>query len=178
MKNRLLIGGFILLVCQAQADGLGTSPAIGIVSFNNAEMQILTTKKTLSKENILICSYARKSCNAYQGSDFSSKKTNGALEDVAAGNKIYTYSFNSANHQELQSETILAFIFHDDEIKTDDIKFNGQRGLIINSRKIKDVLTYCTSSEGVHVVSRSGDVHLYYSLGYEVEANCPDEVYK
>lgn len=178
MQNRLLIGGFIFLACQVQADGRDTSPSIGIVSFNDSEMQISTTKNTLREESILICSYERKYCNAYPGSDFSSIKTNDAVEDIAAGDKIYTYSYNGANHIEPQLETSIAFISHGDEIKIDDVKFNGRHGLIINSKSITGFYIYCTSSEGVHVMSRSGDAHLYYSLGYEVEANCSDEVYK
>lgn len=178
MKNRLLIGGFIFLTCQVQADRRDVSPSIGIVSFNDSEMQLSTTKNTLREESVLICSFERKSCGAYLGSDFSSRNTNDAVEDVAAGNKIYTYSYNGANRIEPQLGTIVAFISHSDEIKIVDVKFNGRRGLIINGGKIKGVYTYCTSSEGVHIVSGSGDAHLYYSLGYEVEANCSGEGYK
>lgn len=166
-----------MLACQVQADGRDISPDIGIVSFNNSKMQMSTTKN-LREENVLICSYARKHCDAYSGCDFSSEKTNDAVEDAVDGNKMYTYSYNGANRHGSQLNTSIAFISYGGEIKVDDVKFNGQRSLIINGKRFRDIFEYCTKSEGVNVVSRSGDVHIYYFLGYEVEANCSDEVYK
>ncbi len=72
----------------------------------------------------------------------------------------------------------MAFIFHGDSIEVRDVNFNDHRGLVIKNNKIKEVVSYCTSSEGVHVMSKYGGVHIYYSLGYAVETNCSEEVYK
>ena len=43
---------------------------------------------------------------------------------------------------------------------------------------VKDIISYCLSSEGVHILSKPDNVHIYYSLDYDVEANYSDEVYK
>lgn len=163
---------------MTNAMGVSTPLSVGIVSFDNYRIQISTTKETLRGENILICSSVEKSCAPYQGNDFSNMKPEGAIEDVATGGNIYTYYYNDIHRHKMQAETSLAFIFPGNEVKVDDVEFNGQRDFIIQSEKVKDVFTYCTSSEGVHVLSHSGSVHLYYSLGYEVEVSCPDEAYK
>ena len=53
----------------------------------------------------------------------------------------------------------------------------GGQGFILK-KGVKDIISYCLSSEGVHILSKPDNVHLYYSLGYDVEANCSDEVYR
>ncbi|MCG3100653.1 hypothetical protein MAQ58_14480 [Enterobacter sp. DRP3] len=72
----------------------------------------------------------------------------------------------------------MAFIFKASGVGGDNVKFDGEHGFIVKNGKVEDVFSYCTSSEGVHVLSKFDDIHLYYSLGYEVEATCSDEVYK
>lgn len=168
----------LLFPYVSHATGISTPLSVGVVSFDKSAIQISTTKNTVLGDNILICSSIKKSCDHYQGSDFSSVTPNNAVEDVATGKSIYTYSYSNTHRQELQAGISLALIFDGREIQAKDIEFDGINILKIQNKQIRDVISYCTSSEGVHVLSQPRDIHLYYTLGYEVEANCPDEVYQ
>lgn len=163
---------------MAYADGIITPLSIAIVSSENSEMQISTTKGTLYEDNVLICFTEKETCAVYRGSDFSSIMPNDSVEDVATGKKIYTYSLRTPESHKFKTGISVAFIFHGDSIEVRDVNFNAHRGLVIKNNKIKEVVSYCTSSEGVHVMSKYGGVHIYYSLGYAVETNCSEEVYK
>ena len=178
MNNILFLAGYFCLACLAHADGRDMSMSIGVVSFDNSDIQISTTKDTLRGDDVLICPAAKNSCRFYHGSDFSIAKPNYSVEDVATGKNVYTYTLINSKNYKLQAQTTLAFIFHGNSIKTSDVRFDDQGRFIIKNDKNENIISYCTSSEGVHVLSKPGDVHLYYSLGYEIEANCSDEVYK
>lgn len=152
--------------------------SVAIVSSETSGIQISTTKDSLRGDNVLICSSTKKPCSVYRGDDFSIIKPNASVEDVATGKNIYTYSIFDSKSQKLQTGTTLAFIFKASGGGGDNVKFDGEHGFIVKNGKVEDVFSYCTSSEGVHVLSKLDDIHLYYSLGYEVEATCSDEVYK
>jgi hypothetical protein len=179
MRNRMKILCLGLFISFAgYADETSTPLSVAIVASDNSGVQISTTKDSLHGDGILICSATKKSCSVYQCDDFSSAKSNDTVEDVATGEKIYTYSLIDYRNYKLLTEITLAFIFKGSSIGAKDVKFDGHRSFIINNNKIKHIISYCTSSDGVHVLSKFENIHLYYSLGYEVEANCPDEVYK
>ena len=129
-------------------------------------------------DSILICLAEKNTWTPYHASDFSKVIANDSVEDVATGETIYSYSFYSSKVQYLEKGVGVAFIFSEGRIKASDVDFNGGRFFIIKKGGVKDVITYCLSSEGVHVLSKLDNVHLYYSLGYDVEANCSDEVYR
>lgn len=162
----------------SQANEVPTLLNIGIVSSLNSESQISTTKDSLRGNGIIICLAEKNSCTTYQESDFSSVQANDSVEDVETGKRIYSYSFNGPKNQYLKSGIGLAFIFPRGDIKASDVDFNGKQSFTIKKGKVKDVISYCLSSEGVHVLSKLDNIHLYYSLGYDVEANCSQEVYK
>lgn len=151
---------------------------VAIVSSDNSGVQISTTKNSLSGDGVLICPAIEKPCSVYQGDDFSIAKSSDSVEDVATGKSIYTYSLYNSKKHKLQAGTTLAFIFKRNGIGVNDVKFDGRHSFVIRNDKINNIISYCTSSEGVHVISKFDGIHLYYSLGYEVEANCSDEVYK
>lgn len=176
MYKNIFLGVFFPYVTHA--DEISTPLTVAIVSSENSEIQISTTKDTLRGDNVLICLAEKKYCIAYHGSDFSSVKPNNFVEDVATGGNIYTYSLGGFKTEKLQGGIILAFILSGNNIKVSDVRFDGQHSFIIKSSKVEDIISYCTGSEGVHVLSKFGGIHLYYSLGYDVEANCSDEVYK
>ncbi|HAY0637105.1 hypothetical protein [Serratia rubidaea] len=78
---------------MAYADGIITPLSIAIVSSENSEMQISTTKGTLYEDNVLICFTEKETCAVYRGSDFSSIMPNDSVEDVATGKKYIHIPF-------------------------------------------------------------------------------------
>lgn len=152
--------------------------SIGIVTPDILNIQISTQKDSLLGDTVLICSLVKKVCSPYQGNDFSNGKPNDRIEDVETGENIHTYYYNTAKNKDFETGMYLAFIYSDKNTKMPDISFTDHQDIIISNEKLKYAVHYCTSSEGVHVISKSSDLHLYYSLGYEVEANCSDEVYE
>lgn len=145
---------------------------------DNLGIQISTKKDSLLDDTILICSSVKRVCSSYQGNDFSNGKSDDRIEDVETGENIPTYYCNTEKNKDFQTGIYLAFIYSDKNTKVPSISFTDHQNIIISNRKTKNIVHYCTSSEGVHVISKSGDLHLYYSLGYGVEANCSDEVYE
>jgi len=162
----------------SHADEKPLSLSIGVVSSFDSKLQISTTKGSLRGDSILICLAEKNPCTAYQASDFSKVIANDSVEDVATGETIYSYSFDSSKVRYLERGVGVAFIFPEGSVKASDVDFNGRQGFIIKKGGVKDIISYCLSSEGVHILSKPGNVHLYYSLGYDVKANCSDEVYK
>lgn len=169
---------WLLIPFTGYAGKISTPLYMAIVSSDNSGVQISTTKNSLHGDSVLICSATKKPCSVYQSDDFSIAKPNDSVEDIATGKSIYTYSIFGSKSYKLQSETTVAFIFKTGSIGANNVEFDGKHSFVIKSGKIKYVISYCTSSEGVHVLSKSDDIHLYYSLGYEVEASCSGEVYK
>ncbi|CAD5355809.1 conserved exported protein of unknown function [Enterobacter cancerogenus] len=162
----------------SHADEIPLSLSIGVVSSLNSKLQFSTTKGSLLGDGILICMVEKYACTVYQTSDFSKVIANDSVEDVATGKSIYSYSFHGSKGQYLERGVGVVFIFPKGSIKASDVDFDREGGVIIKKRATKDIISYCLSSEGVHVISRFDNIHLYYSLGYDVEANCSDEVYK
>lgn len=154
------------------------SLSIGVVSSMDSKLQVSTTIGSLRDDGILICLAEKNACIAYQASDFSKTIANDSVEDVATGKNIYSYSFDGSKDHYLDRGISVAFIFPKGSIKASDVDFIRGRGFIIKKGNVKDVISYCLSSEGLHVLSKLDNIHLYYSLGYDVEANCSDEVYK
>lgn len=163
---------------MAYADRTFTPISVAIGLSQKSEIQISTTKDSLRGDDVLICLAEKKSCTPYQGSEFLKIQPNDSVEDIATGEKIYTFFLKNSKNESFQAEISLAFILHGGGVKTSNVKFNGNNSYIILNNEIKSVFTYCKSSEGVHFYSNSGDIHLYYSLGYAVDSNCSDEVYK
>ena len=166
----------LLFPCASGAAEAYPPLSVGIVSFNKSKMQISTTKNTLVGNELLICSLEEKSCRPYQGNYFSKAKPNDAVNDIATDKKIYTYSYSGTGYQDLQGKINLALIFEGSDVKPLDIEFDDQNTLKIKNHNMKNVISYCMSSEGIHVLSQPGNIHLYYYLGYDIEGNCPDAI--
>jgi len=181
MYKILMVPCFILFLFfpyAINANELYEKLSIGIVRSDNAGIQVSTTKDSLRGDIILICSPVKVVCTPVLSDLFSAGKPNEVVEDVATGKNIHTYYYNVALDNKLQSAIDIAVILPKENSKTFTFKFDEKHRLLINYNSLKDVISSCASHEGVHIYSKSGDVHWYYALGYELMANCSDEVYK
>lgn len=77
---------------------------------------------------------------------------------------------------ELNSGAYLSFIYPENEKV--DFSFNGGNEITFKSNGVRQDFYSCISSEGVHVYSGNSNLHLYYSLGYDVKPTCSEHVYK
>lgn len=167
----------LLLTAYSHAASQPTSVPVGVAKFDEAEIQISTTKDDLSNDNILICNSMEKKCTPYNGSDFLKGEVSSTVEDVSGGKKVFSFGYKKPVGTHYSSEVDVAFIYPKKE-KLLGIEFYKDNEFKIHRQGVDDIVSYCTGSEGVHVYSKSGSIHLYYSLGYDVEATCSDEVYE
>ena len=168
---------FFIFPCTTNAEELHDKLSIGIVNSDSTGIQVSTTKDSLRSDIVLICSPIKLVCTPILGDLFSAGAPNEAVEDVVTGKNIYTY-YNATLDNKLQPAIDIAVIYPKENAERFNVKFDGRHRLLINANNLKKVISSCTSREGVHVFSNDGDVHWYYSLGYEVMASCSDEVYK
>jgi len=167
----------LLFTAHSHAASLPASVSVGIAKVDEAGIQISTTKDDLSNDNVLICSSMEKKCTPYNGSDFLKGEESSNVEDVSGGKTVFNFHYKKPVSSHYQSEFDVAFIYLRKE-NLPDVEFYKDNKFKIHEQGVDGVFSYCTSSEGVHVYSKSGSVHLYYSLGYDVEATCSSEVYE
>lgn len=173
---KLIYLGF-LFTAYSHAASQPASLPVGVAKFDGAGIQISTTKDDLSNDNVLICSSMEKKCTPYNGSDFLKGEESSNVEDVSGGKTVFSFDYKKPVSAHYQSEVDVAFIYLKKE-NLPDIEFYKDNKFKVHRQGVDDIVSYCTSSEGVHVYSKSGSVHLYYSLGYDVEATCSSEVYE
>jgi hypothetical protein len=99
------------------------------------------------------------------------------VEDVSGGKTVFSFDYKKPVSTHYQSEVDVAFIYPKKE-KLPGVEFYKDNEFKIHGQGVDDIVSYCTGSEGIHVYSKFGSVHLYYFLGYDVEATCSDEVYE
>lgn len=173
-----LLGGLCFLLslpCLTYANELDNSDSVGIVSYSSSKIFISTTKKSLRNDLILICSQVTQMCESISSDLFSIEKKDEAVEDLATEKDIHTYyTFSNKSKEEID----IAIIYSKDSEGKYIVGFDKQYNVVIYNNDLKSIISTCTSNEGMHVYSDSKNIHLYYALGYNVEANCLEEVYK
>lgn len=167
----------LLFTAYTHAASQPASIPVGVAKFDEAEIQISTTKDDLSNDNVLICNSIEKKCTPYNGGDFLKIEVSSNVEDISGGKTVFSFGYKKLVSTHYNSEVDVAFIYPKKE-KLLGIEFYKDNEFKIHKQGVDDIVSYCTSSEGVHVYSKSGSIHLYYSLGYDVEATCSDEVYE
>ncbi|EAV2737566.1 hypothetical protein PD335_005106 [Salmonella enterica] len=147
------------------------------MSSGKSGILISTTNKSLRDNIVLICSPIKRVCKSVSSDFFIDEKSNEAVEDVATGKSIYTY-YTPVNKSREDIDLDIAIIYPKANMEDFTVKFDEKNNILIDDNNLKTVISSCTSTEGIHVYSDSKDIHLYYSLGYEIRANCSKEVYK
>ncbi|MEJ5074336.1 hypothetical protein WH357_18670 [Enterobacter ludwigii] len=165
-----------LLPITTHAGDIFSEVSVGIVKSEQSGIQFSTTKESLDGDIISICSLKDALCKSYEGSEFSIMTVDDSVEDVATGKNIYTFGYNDKQTDKLNSGTYLSFIYPE-KVKA-DFSFNGGNEITFKSNDVRQDFYSCTSSEGVHVYSGNRNLHLYYSLGYDVKPTCAEDVYK
>lgn len=158
-----------------RAGELNIPYSIGIVSSGKSGILVSTTNKSLRDNAVLICSPIKRVCKSVSSDFFIEEKSNEAVEDMATGKSIYTY-YTSVNKS--REDIDIAIIYPKANMEVFTVKFDKKNNILIDGNNLKTVISSCASTEGIHVYSDSKDIHLYYSLGYDVRANCSEEVYK
>lgn len=141
----------LLLTAYSHAASQSVSVPDGVAKFDEAGIKISTTKDDLSNDNVLICSSMEKKCTPYNGSDFLKGEESSNVEDVSGGKTVFSFDYKkpvSAPHY--QSEVDVAFIYLKKE-NLPDIEFYKDNKFKIHGQGVDDIVSYCTSSEGVHV---------------------------
>ncbi|MGU3416730.1 hypothetical protein ACLBW0_24655 [Enterobacteriaceae bacterium C34A] len=178
MNRFLMIFNFLFLLSSlSYADESETSLYVGVVGSNDKGVQMATTKESLSGDAVLICSTITRTCKSYSANLFYAGGLNQYVEDLATGGDIYTYYLKSGR-MDYSSSVDMAIVYPKNKVGEVVVKYNEKGQLTVWDGRINSIFNQCTSSEGVHVYSKASHVHLYYPLGYEVEANCSEEVYK
>ena len=167
----------LLFTAYSHAASQPLSVLVGVAKFDEAEIKISTTKDDLSNDNVLICSSMEKKCTTYNGSDFLKGEESSNVEDVSGGKTVFSFNYKKPVSAHCQSEVDVAFIYLKKE-NLPGVEFYKDNKFKIHGQGVDDIVSYCAGSEGVHVHSKSGSVHLYYSLVYDVEATCSSEVYE
>lgn len=167
----------LLLTAYSHAASQSVLVPVGVAKFDEAGIKVSTTKDDLSNDNVLICSSIEKKCTPYNGSDFLKGEESSNVEDVSGGRTVFSFDYKKPVSAHYQSRVDVAFIYLKKE-NHPDIEFYKDNKFKIHVQGVDDIVSYCTSSDGVHVYSKSGSVHLYYSLEYDVEVTCSSEVYE
>jgi len=167
----------LLLTAYSHAASQSVLVPVGVAKFDEAGIEISTTKDDLSNDNVLICNSMEKKCTPYNGGDFLNVGVSGNVEDISGGKTVFSFGYKKLVSTHYNSEFDVALIYPKKE-KLLGVEFYKDNEFKIHKQGVDDIVSYCTSSEGVHVYSKSGSVHLYYSLEYDVEATCSDEVYE
>lgn len=149
--------------------------SIGVAIPGDSGFFVSTTKNSLQDSIIVICLPEKRKCEA-NGSDFvANEKEDETVMDVVTGKNIYTYYFHGNT---LPEEFAIAVIYPKFNKLDYAINFDERRNVAIKFKKQRFDVFFCASNEGLHFYSASKNIHLYYSLGYDLEADCPGELYK
>lgn len=174
-KLLMVLPLLLISPCLTHANELDLSFAIGIVTRDSSILLMSTTEESLRDDIILICSPVNKVCKSILGESFSAVKKNEFVEDVATSKNIHTYSLSDNTSS---NDIEVAIIYPKASVGVVNVTFEGENHMLIIGSGLKYKVSFCTSNEGVHVYSAFKSVHLYYALGYEVMANCSEEIYK
>lgn len=172
-----LLTGLTLLLLSPHlihANELTSSLAIGIVTRDNSSLLISTTKKSLRDDIVLICSPVNRVCKSILSESLVVVGANESVEDVATGKNIYTYSILD---DKSLTDIDIAIVHPKASTGKVNVTFGGDN-ILVTANKHKYSISLCASNEGVHIYSDPKKFHLYYSLGYEVIANCSEGVYE
>lgn len=175
MFKLLIALSLIISPYWIQAKEFIPSFAIGIVTSEGARLLISTTKDSLRDDIVLICSPIKRICKPILSESLTVVGVNESVEDVETNKSVYTYSFLD----DISSNDIdIAVIYPKLNAREINVTFGDKEGVFITANAFKIRISFCTSTEGVHVYSEPKKYHLYYALGYEVMANCSEEVYE
>lgn len=175
MFKLLIALSLIISPYWIQAKEFIPSFAIGIVTSKGARLLISTTKSSLRDDIVLICSPLKRICKPILSESLTVVGGNEYVEDVETNKSIYTYSF--LDDMSLNNIDI-AIIYPKLNAREINVTFGDKEGVFITCNAFKARVTFCTSTEGVHIYSEPKKYHLYYALGYEVMANCSEGVYE
>lgn len=175
MFKLLIALSLIISPYWIQAKESFPSFAIGIVTSEGARLSISTTKDSLRDDMVLICSPLKRICKPILSESLTVVGGNESVEDVETNKSVYTYSF--LNDMSLNNIDI-AVIYPKSNASEVNVTFGDKEGVFITGNAFKYRISFCTSTEGVHIYSEPQKYHLYYALGYEVMANCSEEVYE
>lgn len=165
----------LFFTCLSHAGEPSDSFSVGIVSSDSLGFLVSTTEKSLRDDVVLICSPIKRVCEPVLSKFFINEKKNEAVEDVATEKSIYTYRTTNLRSEEGIN---IAIIYPKNNTGKLNVKIDENHNISIKNNNIKTVISYCTSNEGIHIYSNTKNTHLYYSLGYEIKANCSEEIYK
>ncbi|EPO3374185.1 hypothetical protein [Enterobacter hormaechei] len=173
----LLMGLTLLLLSPhlIHANELNSSLAIGIVTRDNSSLLISTTKKSLRDDIVLICSPVNRVCKSILSESLVVVGANESVEDVATGKNIYTYSLLD---DKSLTDIDIAIVHPKASTGKVNVTFGVENNILVTDNKHKYSISLCASNEGVHIYSDPKKFHLYYSLGYEVMANCSEGLYE
>lgn len=178
MNRLLMIFGLILpLFFLSDAAGAQTSFSVGVVNHSNNGIQISAGKRSLRDDTIIICPVTKKRCRSYAGTLFFEVTADENIDDIATGQTMHTY-YTPGPNKGAVSRGDIVIIYPKKQENHMTVKFESHGQLTVLDGKNKSIIFHCTSYEGLHIYTESKKVHIYYPLGYGVEASCPDEVFQ
>ncbi|EMR5618628.1 hypothetical protein WJW69_001744 [Salmonella enterica] len=157
------------------ANDLNSPFTIGIVIRDNSVTLVSTTEKSLQDKVVLTCFSLKKICKPILSDALVAVGESESVEDIATGKNIYTYSLP---YDELLTDIGIAIIYPKNNANKINVYLKSENNISITVDGLRYRIYSCTSNEGVHVYSDLKNAHLYYSLGYEIKANCPVDVYE
>jgi hypothetical protein len=140
------------------------------------DFSMLTTKIILSTDIIFI----ENEKNKIKGDQFKDTGISTVASDELDGKEVHKYVLINNSYVFTNDFPGIALIISSDEFNKNNLTINKVGdGLVIKKDKKEYAFSLCNSQEGIHLYSKDNEskIHLYYSLGYEIQPTCSDDVY-
>lgn len=181
MYKTIFIFIMLFLANNSSADELSNVINVGVINIRDGAEVMSVTKSSLINDNVLLCSKLERKCYHLSGDKFSRTKPDENASDVAGGKEITSYIYNGDDLDRVTDKFSQVIIYPAEMEKNLQARFlkpNDEMSIILNNVHVD--VRMCSSPEGLHIYSPQfkSAMHIYYSLGYDVNPTCNESVYQ